>query len=1562
MGTGEAAATSRAIAAVRMPEAIDSDQPLSTSTGLTDLIGVANIRTLSPSVSWRPRPARDRLRVAIGVGTTGQAVELDIKEAAQGGMGPHGLVVGATGSGKSELLRTLVLGLAITHPPDSLNFVLVDFKGGATFNKLDALPHTSAVITNLSDELGLVDRMRDAISGELNRRMELLRSAGSFASLRDYDQARAQGADLAALPTLLIVVDEFSELLAAKPDFLDLFITIGRVGRSLGVHLLLASQRLEEGRLRGLDTYLSYRIGLKTFSVAESRIVLGAADAFELPTAPGNGYLKFDTTGLVRFKSAYVSGPVRDPAAGADDFGWVDPQPFRLSTAGLPAAARGGAEHRGSAAELGWSGPASVLGDELLESWAPRIPEVPVGTGQTRLGDDVAAGSVDPAASRRPAIDRAPTDGAADQPTGQTLLDVAVGRLTGSGVPAHEVWLPPLREPPTLDLLLPSGSLRGVGHDAISVLASSFLQVPLGWVDKPYDQTRDLLTVDMSGAAGNVAIVGGPQSGKSTALRSLLCGLALTHTPAELQLYCLDFGGGSLAGLAGLPHVGVVAGRLQPELVHRTVAMVNRILTRREQAFTAAGIGSLTEWRERVAAGTVPGDGFGDVFLVVDGWGPLKEFFEPLESQLTSLATRGLNYGVHVVVTAGRWPEIRAALKDMIGSRIELRLGDPLDSEINAKLAASVPQGRPGRGISRDRLHLLTAVPRIDGKPTSDALATATAELVRTVATRWTGPAAPAVKLLPAVVRSDDLPAGLDPTLGYPLGLDEELQPVFWNPPTDQHLLIFGEEQSGKSTVLRRLIRQISARHGLDGARFIVFDAQRRLLDLPYRPDQLIASATNSRDAAGVIAANVDRLQDRLPPRNVPRRDRPAWLVGIPRGHLPDHRQLRAVGHCCTPCRPAAATRSRRRHCPAPGDRPAGKGCVKGRLRARIQHAQRHRQPGACVVRTGDRGCLLRSNQTHRPTRWPRRLGAAPRPGNRHASNSRSAGMMMEPLEPAPGERSAGTVPAGNGPAGNVPTVQRRPLMMDPAGARPSGFAPPAALTAAQPTAAQAAPTQGRPAGAVAAAEGKAVQSAGPASVLAGPGVSGEIVNTAPAAASFGPVSQVVKVSVRTLTSRIDLVLPDRSTIAETLETVLELAPRSLREQAIAHGGWILRTAGGTAIPGSATLLDQRITDGTTLFLSGIDAADSVAVYDDVADAVADTVSSDPSAWPPGGGRVVALAAAGLFAALLLLSLLLAGPPWVAIAITLAGITVIGQLAAGLLSRGLGDAGIALVAGLISVATGAAAAMLASAGSLPLTDIGAPQLLLGAAGATVFGTTAALAIGTRRVPFAAIITGSVLLCPALICCVLFDLPAAGGAAIAAGLGVCLLPVVPNVSLRLARFELNPLPTTADEVYADHETVDTAAVRQRTRQAVGYVTALLQGLTWPTLAGCVILAVSHEITAQVLAGLVGFGLILRARLFITIGQRLPLLVAGIGSLAAVLAAMTAQFNGSALLPAVCGPALFAVVCCLLLAGRRRRATPGLVRAAEIVELLIAVAVIPLVAAVLGLFGFIRGLGG
>src|SRR5207248_7792188 len=151
----------------------------------------ADPATIRPERAWRERPLGDRLRVPLGVGADGEPVILDLKEPALGGMGPHGLVVGATGSGKSELLRTLVTGLALTHPPELLSLVLVDFKGGATFAGMADLPHVAGVITNLQDDLALVDRMRDALFGEQLRRQELLRRAGNLDSIREYQRLRA---------------------------------------------------------------------------------------------------------------------------------------------------------------------------------------------------------------------------------------------------------------------------------------------------------------------------------------------------------------------------------------------------------------------------------------------------------------------------------------------------------------------------------------------------------------------------------------------------------------------------------------------------------------------------------------------------------------------------------------------------------------------------------------------------------------------------------------------------------------------------------------------------------------------------------------------------------------------------------------------------------------------------------------------------------------------------------------------------------------------------------------------------------------------------------------------------------------------------------------------------------------------------------------------------------------------------------------------------------------------------------------------------------------------------
>jgi DNA segregation ATPase FtsK/SpoIIIE, S-DNA-T family len=264
------------------------------------------------------RPGPSLLQVPVGVTPAGDPLVLDLKEAAEGGIGPHGLVVGATGSGKSELLRTIVAGLAATHPPEQLGFVLVDFKGGAAFADLARLPQVAGLITNLQADPTMVDRAMAALQGELARRQRLLHLSGNQPDLRAYTARRAADPRVEPLPSLLVVVDEFGELLAARPGFLDLFTAIGRVGRSLGMHLLLASQRLDEGRLRGLDSHLRFRICLRTFSAAESTAVLGVPDAYHLDAAPGSALVKVDASPPAPFTAALVSTDRSDPGRRSD--------------------------------------------------------------------------------------------------------------------------------------------------------------------------------------------------------------------------------------------------------------------------------------------------------------------------------------------------------------------------------------------------------------------------------------------------------------------------------------------------------------------------------------------------------------------------------------------------------------------------------------------------------------------------------------------------------------------------------------------------------------------------------------------------------------------------------------------------------------------------------------------------------------------------------------------------------------------------------------------------------------------------------------------------------------------------------------------------------------------------------------------------------------------------------------------------------------------------------------------------------------------------------------------
>lgn len=714
------------------------------SNDIVELNGYRDIDDVRANLWTRPR---ERLKIPVGVDEHGRPVEVDIKEAAQGGTGPHGLCLGATGSGKSELLKTLVVSLALSHPPELVNFVLVDFKGGATFLGCEDLPHTAAVITNLEEEALLVDRFHDAIAGEMNRRQELLRAAGNFANVDEYNAAMDT-----PLPALLIIVDEFSELLGQHPEFAELFVAVGRLGRSLHVHLLLASQRLEEGRLRGLDSHLSYRFGLKTFSAAESRQVLGVTDAYELPSQPGAGYLKTTTPGLQRFQASYVSGKVRR--------------------------------------RVGETARAQV---RVFDGWT--VEEA------TYVEEDT------------------------------SLFDVVVNTAAqATNVRAHRLWLPPL--PAAIEL-------HAVEAGAV------------GLIDRPYHQRQDPMSIDFGEAGGHVAVCGGPQSGKSHAVRTLVAAAALTASPKELHCYVIDLGGGALGSLTLLPHVVAVADRHHPERVRR---IVDEVLARIED-FTAEA---------EAAPGAESGMGPGAetrndeqpvrVLLVVDGWhhvGTTAAEFEDLGEKLTTIAADGPSADVHLIATTTRWTSMRPAIRDLIAHRVELKLTEPMDSLIDRKAQEKVPAA-PGRGLTKEGEPMLIA-------------RTSNQDLAH-IASLYPEQHAPALQELPTTLSLSELRALAGPAASgeYPhpplwLGIGgPRLRPQSYS---EQALLIIGNASSGKSSLVSTLLAQIVERPRED-VRIVLIDPRRT--HLGEVPDSHVAAYATT-DAGATVEAAATTLRQRLP-------------------------------------------------------------------------------------------------------------------------------------------------------------------------------------------------------------------------------------------------------------------------------------------------------------------------------------------------------------------------------------------------------------------------------------------------------------------------------------------------------------------------------------------------------------------------------------------------------------------------------------------------------------------------------------------------------------------------
>lgn len=734
---------------------------------------------------------RSRLRAPFGNRSdNGELLFLDMKSLDEGGDGPHGVMSGTTGSGKSTLVRTVIESLMLSHPPEELQFVLADLKGGSAVKPFAGVPHVSRIITDLEEDQALMERFLDALWGEIARRKAICDSAG-VDDAKEYNSVRARmrarGQDMAPLPMLVVVIDEFYEWFRIMPTAVDVLDSIGRQGRAYWIHLMMASQTIES-RAEKLMENMGYRLVLKARTAGAAQAA-GVPNAVNLPAQAGLGYFRKSLEDIIRFQAEFLWRDYFQPGVSIDgeeapalvhSIDYIRPQLFTNSFTPLEV---------------------SVGGPDIE-------PVVAQPNGEVLESDDIEGGEdEDEEGVRTPKV-------------GTVIID----QLRKIKFEPYRLWQPPLTQPVAIDDLVN----RFLGRPWHKEYGSACnLVFPIGIIDRPYKHDQPPWTVDTSGPGANVLILGAGGSGKTTALQTLICSAALTHTPQQVQFYCLAYSSTALTTVSRIPHVGEVAGPTDPYGVRRTVAELLALVRERKRSFLECGIASMEMFRRRKfggEAGPVPDDGFGDVYLVIDNYRALAEENEVLIEQVNVIINQGPSFGVHVVVTADRESELRPPVRSGFGSRIELRLAAVEDAKlVRSRFAKDVPV-KPGRGMvavnyvrldsdPQAGLHTLVARPALGSTPDN----VFECDSVVAAVSRLTSAQAPPVRRLPARFGMEQVRelASRDTRQGVGAGgiawaiSELDLAPVYLNFAENSHLMVTGRRECGRTTTLATIMSEI---------------------------------------------------------------------------------------------------------------------------------------------------------------------------------------------------------------------------------------------------------------------------------------------------------------------------------------------------------------------------------------------------------------------------------------------------------------------------------------------------------------------------------------------------------------------------------------------------------------------------------------------------------------------------------------------------------------------------------------------------------------------------------
>lgn len=672
--------------------------------------------------------------------------------------GPHGLIAGTTGSGKSELLQSLVASLAVANTPQALNFVLVDYKGGAAFKDCVQLPHTVGMVTDLDNHL--VSRALTSLGAELTYREHLLAKAGAK-DLEDYIDMREAKPQLDEIPRLLIVIDEFASLARELPDFVTGLVNIAQRGRSLGIHLLLATQRPSGVVSPEIRANTNLRIALRMTDAAESQDVIDAKDAALISkSTPGRAVVRLGSNSLVPFQSARVGGR------------YVDPHRAKRIHAQAPFI--------------------RSIGFAQLGAPAPQRPKGKKDKGDVNVTDlKVLVDSINEVARR----ERIPKQ--------------------------RQPWLPALPERLDLSAVRAHGPARtGAGTEVAAPDDADAVIIPFALGDYPQRQRQTSVAIDVR-SFGNMFIVGTSRSGKSTALKTIAYAGATSYSPRTLHMYCIDAGNGALSPLVALPNVGVVALRGETQKIERLVGKLESESKRRAGLLSADGYSSIDEYN---ADGRSHGrDPLPHILVLLDSWDGFTSVFQTYDGgtlidRIQILMREGPSSGLHFILT-GDHTLLGGRISVLADSKVLLRLVDTSSYTEVGMSSREVPENIPdGRGYrTEDGAEIQIAQIRegVVGQAESELIRSTGAELRSGRDRGLPRNLLPfSVEQLPDKLTVTALRSRIDEYGGadllrgehgprIPLGVGgEDNEPMFFDPGQMPMLPIYGTAQSGKTTAL----------------------------------------------------------------------------------------------------------------------------------------------------------------------------------------------------------------------------------------------------------------------------------------------------------------------------------------------------------------------------------------------------------------------------------------------------------------------------------------------------------------------------------------------------------------------------------------------------------------------------------------------------------------------------------------------------------------------------------------------------------------------------------------